>query len=223
MIKPRLWFFLYNIARLGAIDSVVKVSTLELARETETSQQTASRLLIELVDLGLIRRSIVPDGSALRLTSKGVEELKSVHSALEMLLEPRERFITLEGEVFDGLGEGRWYMSQSGYREQFMEKLGFDPFLGTLNLRLDPLNQGLRKELESYPSIRIDGFPGPERSFGAVNCYRATINEKVEGAVIITERGHYDSSVLELIAPMSLKKRLGLKAGSKVRVRVQLS
>lgn len=220
MLKPNLWFFLFHIAKLGATNRVIRTSSLELAKKTGTSQQTASRLLIELSKRGLVERRIVPRGCELKLTSKGVEELRRLYSETRVILEPKEEFLVIEGELFEGLEEGRWYVSQLGYRKQFIERLGFDPYPGTLNLRLDPLNQSLRTKLESYPPIRIRGFSTKDRSFGSVNCYRAIVNDKVEGAVIITERGHYGPSVLEVIAPVLLKKRLGLKVGSKVRVKV---
>ncbi|MEM1537956.1 MAG: DUF120 domain-containing protein [Candidatus Nezhaarchaeales archaeon] len=48
--------------------------------------------------------------------------------------------LTLEGEVFTGLGEGAFYVTREGYRSQFIEKLDFDPFPGTLNLRIKSVN-----------------------------------------------------------------------------------
>lgn len=221
-MKPRLWLLLLHLARLGAINRAVRTSGLEIAEKTGTSQQTASRALIELANKGMIERKVTPRGCVVMLTAKGVEELKGVYSVLRSIFEPVERFLVIEGRVFDGLGEGKWYVSQSGYRSQFIEKLGFDPFPGTLNLRLDPVNKILRKRLESYPSVVIRGFTTAERSFGYVKCYRAIINDAVEGAAVIIERGHHDSSVLELIAPVCLKRELGLEEGDRVRVKVIL-
>jgi CTP-dependent riboflavin kinase len=44
--------------------------------------------------------------------------------------------VTLEGTVFTGLGEGAYYISKETYLKQLTEKLGFEPYLGTLNLKL---------------------------------------------------------------------------------------
>lgn len=38
------------------------------------------------------------------------------------------------GRVFSGVGEGSFYVSL--YSKKFLEKLGFRPYPGTLNLRL---------------------------------------------------------------------------------------
>jgi riboflavin kinase len=42
----------------------------------------------------------------------------------------------LRGRVVSGLGEGQHYISRQGYLKQFREKLGFEPFPGTLNIKL---------------------------------------------------------------------------------------
>ncbi len=131
--------------------------------------------------------------------------------------------ITLEGRLFTGMSEGSYYVSRDGYRKQFIEKLGFDPYPGTLNLKLSSaFDVKMRGELEARSAILIEGFKGEGRTFGPVKCYPATINDEVEGAVVLIERTRYDRSVLEVIAPVCLRERLKLRDGSKVRVRVHL-
>ena len=44
------------------------------------------------------------------------------------------------------------------------------------------------------------------------------INEVIDGAVILIERSHYDDSVLEIIAPVSIRKKLGIADGDTVRI-----
>ena len=44
----------------------------------------------------------------------------------------------------------------------------------------------------------------------------------VDGAVIMPKRTHYSKDVLEVIAPVSLRERLGLKDGDEVEVEVLL-
>ena len=61
------------------------------------------------------------------------------------------------------------------------------------------------------------------RNFGPVKCYRARINNKIEGAVIFAQRSHYNTSVEEIVAPVYLRDRLRLKDGNKVRVEVLIS
>jgi len=221
MIKPTLWNTLYKLSELGAYNRTIRVSTNLLAREMGLSQQTISRHLIELERLELIERHISVRGEGINLTEKGVNEIRRVYLSLKSIVEKPTREIMLEGKLFTGMFEGSYYISRDGYRKQFIKKLGFDPYPGTLNLKLSSaFNIRMRRELEANPSIFIEGFKDGERTFGPVRCYPATINDEVEGAVILIDRTHHNSSVLEVIAPVYLRKRLKIKDGSRVRVRV---
>jgi riboflavin kinase len=75
-------------------------------------------------------------------------------------------------------------------------------------------------EIEAYPAVEITGFKNEDRTFGLVKCYPAVIDNKVKGALITALRSHYDVSVLEIIAPVCLRKQLNLKDGVKVKVEV---
>ncbi|MGI0048327.1 MAG: DUF120 domain-containing protein, partial [Nitrososphaera sp.] len=132
--------------------------------------------------------------------------------------------IDFEGSVVSGMGEGAYYMSLEGYKKQFREKLGYEPYPGTLNIRLtDQLFMNARRELGSHPSIFVDGFGDGTRTYGWVKCYRATINGTVDNAaVLVLERTHYDDSMLEVIAPMSIKDAAGIKNGDRVKVQVHV-
>ena len=55
---------------------------------------------------------------------------------------------------------------------------------------------------------------------GLVKCYPAMIGSEVKGALVTALRSHYDASVLEIIAPVCLRKALCLKDGNKVKVEV---
>ena len=224
-VDARLWkqmFVLYKLAEMGACRRTVKVSTEYLAEKMGSSQQTASRHLIQLEKKGWIRRTVTPEGCLIKITDSGMAELKRLYSGLCLIMEAAyPPSVTLEGAVFTGLGEGAYYVMREGYRKQFIERLGFDPYPGTLNLKLTAdYDIKTRTELEAYPAIEIQGFKNESRTFGAVKCYPAVINNKVKGAVVLALRSHYNSSVLEIIAPTYLRSQLKLKDGNKVKVEV---
>ena len=224
-LDTRSWkhfFTLYKLAELGASSRTVKVSTEYLAEKMGASQQTASRHLIELEKRDWIKRTITPEGCLVKITDFGTAELKRLYTDLRMIFEAAyPPSITLEGVLFTGLGEGAYYVDKDGYRKQFIEKLGFDPYPGTLNLKLTTeYDMKTRSELETYPAIVIQGFKDQSRTFGSVKCYPAIINNKVKGAVISAMRSHYNSSVLEVVAPLFLRGKLKLKDGNKVKVEV---
>lgn len=224
-VDIRLWkffFTLYKLAEMGASRRTVKVSTEYLAGKLGSSQQTASRHLIELEKRGWIKRTITPEGCLIRIVDPGTSELKKIYKSLQLIMEATHPpSITLEGTLFTGLGEGAYYVTKDEYRKQFMEKLGFDPYPGTLNIKLtSDYDVKAKSELEAYPAIEVEGFKDETRSFGRVKCYPAIINNKVKGAIISAMRSHYNASVLEIIAPTFLRSQLKLKDGNKVKVEV---
>ncbi|OGD54175.1 hypothetical protein A3K81_01985 [Candidatus Bathyarchaeota archaeon RBG_13_60_20] len=205
--------------RLGATKTLVRLSTTELSRITGGSQQSASRHLQLLEKEGLLERSIEPGGSRLRLTDKGLEELSLVLSELKWHLEGKEAdAVELEGMVVSGLFEGAYYIGKEGYRSQIEEKLGFDPFPGTLNVRIGEEEYEKRRHLERMPSIWLEGFKNGERSFGPCRCYPLTVNDEVDGALIVAERSIHDFNILEVVAPVYLRRLLGLADGDRVRL-----
>ncbi len=218
----RLVYVLLKLAEMGAHRRTAKISTEYLAGKLGISQQTSSRYLIELDNKGWVERTITPEGSLIRITEDGVKELQKLYLNLRFLMEAAyPPSITLEGTVFTGLREGAYYVSKEHYRKQFIEKLGFDPYPGTLNLKLTTdYDIKTRAELEAYPAIEIEGFTDEDRTFGHVKCYPLIIENKTKGALISALRSHYDSSVLEIIAPNYLRKQLNLKDGHKVKVEI---
>ena len=215
-------FTLIKLAEMGAHKRVAKISTEYLAEKLDTSQQTASRYLIELDNIGWIKRTVTPEGCLIKITDPGFKELQKLHSNLRFLVEAAyPPSITFEGMVFTGLGEGAYYISLEPYRKQFMEKLGFDPYPGTLNLKLTTeYDAKARSELEAYPAVEVEGFKNENRTFGHVKCYPVILENKVKGALISALRSHYDASVIEIIAPVFLRRYLKLKDGHKVKVEV---
>jgi riboflavin kinase len=219
------FFTLYKLAEMGARNRQIRTSTKFLSKKLGLSQQTVSRRLINLEHKGWIERIITRRGSLIHISTSGDEQLRKVRSVLNTIFEEKHPFsILTQGTVFSGLGEGAYYVTRKIYREQFIEKLGFDPFPGTLNLRITgEYDMRMLKELETYPGIEITGFRNQDRTYGSVKCFHAMINHKEKGAVVLALRTHYDSSVLEAIAPVFLREYLKLRDGNKVEVEVLLA
>jgi riboflavin kinase, archaea type len=209
----------------GARHNFVEVTTTELGKGISRSQQAASKHLLDLENSGYIERVKRGQKFAVRVTDKGYSEIQSLFSSLRTALESAPAAIDFEGSVVSGMGEGAYYMSLDGYRRQFREKLGYEPYPGTLNVRLtDQIFMNARRELGKHPSIFIDGFSDGTRTYGWVKCYRAIINDGAvdNAAVLVLERTHYDDSMLEVISPAPIKQTAGIKNGDRVKVQVQL-
>ncbi len=221
-IKLQHILTMVQLLESGARHNFVEVTTADLGNKIGRSQQAASKHLLDLETAGYIERVRRGQKFAVRITDKGFDEIHGLFLSLRSALESTPTSIDFEGSVVSGMGEGAYYMSLDGYRRQFREKLGFEPYPGTLNVRLvDPVYMNARRDLGRYPSIFVDGFSDGQRTYGWVKCYRATINNVVSNAaVLVLERTHYDDSMLEVIAPTSIKELAGIKNGDRIKVRV---
>lgn len=218
----RNFLTLLKLAEMGAYKRTAKISTNYLSEKLDISQQSASRYLVELESKGWIKKTSTPQGSLIKIEEAGEKEIQKLYSILRLIIEATyPPSVTLEGTVFTGLGEGAYYTQKELYKKQFVKKLGFEPYPGTLNIKLiTDYDLKTRLELEAYPAIEVEGFKNEDRTFGTVKCYPVVIGSKVKGALISALRGHYDSSVLEIIAPVNLRKQLRLKDGYKVKIEI---
>ncbi|RLI85430.1 MAG: riboflavin kinase [Archaeoglobales archaeon] len=211
---------LKQLALMNATRKVLKISSKELAERINQSLQTAARRLKELEDEGLIERTLYKDGQYIVITEKGKDLLYKEYIDYKKIFEGEEA-VVIKGRVFGGVGEGAYYVSLEGYRKQFIEKLGFDPYPGTLNLKIPKEQMYFRKMLDQEEGIRIEGFSTADRTFGDVKAFKCRI-DGVDGAVVLPKRTHYPGDVLEVIAPVKLREKLGLKDGDTVEVEVIL-
>ena len=75
-MKSYLLQTLKEIALLGGIKNRIEISSVELARKLETSQQTASRYLLELDQDGMITRELGIKKQLIQITVLGDEALQ---------------------------------------------------------------------------------------------------------------------------------------------------
>ncbi|NLA39051.1 MAG: DUF120 domain-containing protein [Methanomicrobiales archaeon] len=207
------------IALLGGCKGPIWLSSQSLGSELGISPQTASRRLIALERQQFIVRSMKPDGQYVAVTREGEGQLKQEYADYIRIFNPKRRQYFLAGAVISGLGEGRYYMSIPHYKEQFSKYLGFEPFPGTLNIRLDPASIRIRQDLEHIGWIEISGFTADERTFGGVK----TLPCRVRGhdcAIVEPSRTHYPEDIIEVIAGCGLRKALDLNDNDMIEVEI---
>lgn len=226
-MSSELWFSLFILAKLGAKNKKIEISSINFAKDIQASQQTASRRIIELEKLNWIIRKPSGKSQFIQITEKGQEKLKEVFEVLKNIFEKEQRFIEIEGELFQGMGEGGYYVTREAYKNQFLEKLGFsDLYPGTLNLRLTSKEALKNRELllkEKSAGIQIQGFKNESRTYGPVICFKCLINDKIQGAVLNIKRTHHEENVIEIISPTYLREVLELKDGDRVNIKVYLN
>ena len=218
-MKPYLLQTLKELALLGAIRNKIELSSQELAERLQTSQQTASRYLLELDKEQLITRELGVKKQLIQITAAGSDILDNEGSLYKQIFDQSNK-IVFKGKVISGMGEGTYYTKQSGYAEQFRRKLGFTPHPGTFNIEIEFIERNKLRLLRNHSGIAIDEFKTENRTFGSVICYKATVNG-CEGAIVLPKRSHY-STVLEVISPYRLREKLRVDDGDDVEVVVFL-
>ncbi|WP_424017186.1 DUF120 domain-containing protein [Halorientalis pallida] len=211
------------LALEGALEGQEKVSCSALADDLDASNQTASRRLQRLDDAEYVKREMVSDGQWITITPAGESALRREYADYRRIFE-RDAAIELQGFVTSGMGEGRHYISLPGYMEQFIEKLGYEPFAGTLNVDLTDESVRARAGMASLEPVTIEGWEDDERTYGPAFCYPASVevgDSIYEPAhVIAPERTHHDEDQLEVIAPEKLREAIGLEDEDEVIINV---
>jgi len=214
---------LRELALIGALDGQEKLSCADLAGRLDVSTQTASRRLQRLEDGGHVGRDIVSDGQWVELTEQGVQRLQAEYATYRRIFE-NDAVLELTGTVTSGMGEGRHYITLEGYMTQFREKLGYEPFPGTLNVDLDEGSVRSRAQLSAVEPITIEGWESEDRTYGPAYCYSASLRREddtyAEVHVIAPERTHHGDDHLELIAPDRLRDVLDLSDETEVSITV---
>jgi len=214
-MKSYLLQTLKEIALLGGIKNKVEISSKELGKQLKTSQQTASRYLLELDKKKLIKRELGIKKQLIKITDAGEKFLLEEYVDYQRIFELSDK-LYFKGTVTSGLGEGRYYTEQKGYVKQFKEKLGFNPYPGTLNIEIEYVEKNKLRLLKDHRAIIIDGFQTDNRTFGNVRCFKARLNN-TKAVLVLPMRGHY-SQILEFISPIYLREKLNVKDGDSVNI-----
>ena len=137
------------------------------------------------------------------------------------MIMPNEDTIRLKGRVCDGLGEGSAFVKLEGYRVQFVERLGYEPYPGTLNMELTEDGQGSIGEMEDIDPLVIEGWSDDETEYGPVHCYPAVLRSDGNSEtvhVVRPVRTRHDDDTLEIVSPDKLRTQVDIDTGDLVTV-----
>ena len=222
------WFALYQLCKHIEHRQTINISSVEFGKLLNLSQQTASRRISDLIDLGWIKRKIEKKTQKIVLTKEGSDVMLLMYNNLKNILES----IVILGTVQSGMKEGAYYVSIKGYFDQFQEKLGFLPYKGTLNLELNNTNIDLlREKLKNLKPVIIAGFKddNSERTYGVVDCYNCSISridnpeEKIKAAILDIKRTHHKKNIIEILAEPYLRDYFNLKDGDKLIIELNFN
>ena len=217
------WFALYKLCQIIKNNTYVPISSSEFGKLLGLSQQTGSKRINELTTLGWIKREKQGKTQKISITRKGANIMLSIYKTLKEILET----IVVIGEVCEGMHEGAYYVSIKGYFDQFNDKLGFEPYKGTLNLKLSETAISiLREKLNNIGPVIINGFKDQNREYGPVRCYDVMIarlddmKKQRKAAILDITRTHHDENIIEILAKPYLRDYFNLKNGDKLIIEV---
>ncbi len=222
------WFALYQLCKHIELRQTINISSVEFGKLLNLSQQTASRRINDLIELGWIKRKVEKKTQKIVLTKKGSDVMLLMYKNLKNILES----IVILGTVQSGMKEGAYYVSIKGYFDQFQERLGFLPYKGTLNLELNSTNIDLlREKLKNMKPVVISGFEddNSERSYGVVDCYDCYISRidnpenKIKAAILDIKRTHHKKNVIEILAEPYLRDYFKLKDEDKLIIELNIN
>ena len=222
-LKTQHILTLSHLFSKGGKHNFVTITTTSLGKNIGRSQQTASLHLRELEKGGFIERIYHGRTFSVRVTQKGHSEIATLHHLLSKSFSISPSYLELRGKIVSGMGEGAYYMSLKEYSKQFKLKLGYIPFPGTLNVRLDDEKyiQAIGN-LTQHAGIKIDSFSDGKRTFGWVKCFSGRINNKIECELIILERTHHDKSIIEFISKNYIRKSLKIRDNSSINIKIPI-
>jgi riboflavin kinase len=221
-LKTQHLLTLAHLLSKGGKHNFITLTTSSLGKSIGRSQQAASLHLKELEEGGFIERIQSGRKQSIKITNKGFVELSTLHNLLSKLIAKSSNSISISGTITSGMGEGAYYMSMKGYTKQFKSKLGYIPYPGTLNVQLKEkkFSEAI-SQLSNYDGTKINPFSDGKRTFGWVKCFKSKINNKIDCELILLERTHHDTTIVEFIAKTNIRK--SLKIGNKSNIKIKIS
>lgn len=101
--------------------------------------------------------------------------------------------------------------------KQMREKLGFQPYGGTLNILVE--GPDIQRNLKVHGGDRLRSEVS---GFCDALIFRGMIADKYNCGVVLPLVPNYDEFLLEVLAPVHLKGSLGLKDGDEVTLELYL-
>ncbi len=127
--------------------------------------------------------------------------------------------IKLRGIVTSGIGESKYFTEIPWAKEQFISKLGINPYPGTFNITV------LAEDKEKLNTLRkakgVEIIPQDE-NFCTASSLPVLVGSRIKGAAIIPQVTNYPPMQLEIISAENIKQALSLNDGDPVEVEVHL-
>ncbi len=122
----------------------------------------------------------------------------------------------IKGKVVTGVGQGSFFASLDWVKKQCLDKLGFEPWPGTLNLEVLDEDVHILELLKGVEGITI--VP-PDPNFCEGKCLKTHIDAIPTALVVPEEKVRvHGGKIIEILAPVKLKEALNITDGDVVSV-----
>jgi riboflavin kinase len=128
----------------------------------------------------------------------------------------------MSGIIFSDLGQAASFMALDWVQSALKQRLGFDAFPATLNVRPKDTQdaqiwQRLRDESAGVPLAPKGGGFCSARLYPIEILGRAGFtHERIAGAILFPEVNNYPNDKIEIVAPLRLKEHLGVRDGDQL-------
>lgn len=122
----------------------------------------------------------------------------------------------LIGRLATGIGMGTTFTQLDWAKTQFNERVGVDPFPGTINMIIDdPDSFPVWVRLKQTDGIHMDN-PNDGPHDCDAKCWRVSIDGKIDGAIVFPLVDGYPPAQVEVIAPIGVREALDIEDGDSI-------
>ena len=126
-----------------------------------------------------------------------------------------EQHRKISGVIVSGVKQGAFFTGLEWVQKQCLEKLGFKPWPGTLNLRIDD-DDDIRNLERLWRTGGIELVP-PDSDYCSGHVFPVSVGG-IAGAIVAPaeEVRVHGGDIVEIISPLRLKDALGVKDGDTI-------
>jgi len=127
--------------------------------------------------------------------------------------------LAIQGRLISGVKQAAFFTQLEWVKEQCLEKLGFIPYPGTVNLEVLEIDLPKLRLIQKEEGIRL--IP-PDPKFCEGRTLRASI-ESIRGCLFIPpqEANVHQPNIIEFMAPVLVKSILGVEEGDILTIEVE--
>jgi len=128
--------------------------------------------------------------------------------------------LKIRGKIISGAKEAAFFTQLDWVKEQCLDKLGFTPYPGTVNIEILAEDLATLTRIKKETGIRL--IP-PDPQFCEGRTLRASI-KSVDGCVFIPPQdvNIHKPNIIEFMAPVMVKSALGVEDGDFLTVSVEI-